>query len=203
MVNMKNYDDDFEEEITNEDEDDTDTESPELEEIEERGEDKLKKLRQKLTACEDEKKAILDESQRGRADFLNARKRLEEERRKDRVRFQRLHVEELLPLCDSFEMAMGDVAIWEKADKSWRAGIEGIYAQLKSLLGTYGVKAFSPAGEVFDPYRHEAIGTEVVRDESLIHTVVTVTQPGYEITADGQTEIIRPARVTTGIISDE
>lgn len=201
MVNMKKFDDDSEIEVTSED--DTDKESPELEEIEERSEEKLKKLRQQLAACEDEKKAILDESLRGRADFMNARKRLEDERRKDRMRFQRRHVEELLPLCDSFEMAMGDVEIWEKADQSWRTGIEGIYAQLKSLLGMYGVRAFSPAGEAFDPHRHDAVGTEVVTDESRAHTVVVVVQPGYEMTADGETEIIRPARVTTGIINDE
>ncbi|MCA9357163.1 nucleotide exchange factor GrpE [Candidatus Nomurabacteria bacterium] len=194
---MKNNDDDFETEITNED--GNDIELPELEDIEERTEDKIKKLRQKLSECEEEKKAILDESQRTKADFLNARKRLEDERARDRIRYRKQHVEELLPLCDSFQMAMSNKEAWEKADPAWRVGIEGIHSQLLNILNSYGVKAVSPEGEVFSPHQHEAIGTEDVEDEALHDKIVSVVQKGYEMTTGDTTETIRPARVTTGI----
>ena len=179
---------------------DTVTDEVELEDIENRGEDKIKKLRDKLKTAEEDKKKAMDELQLAKADFLNARKRLEEDRVRDRVRARKQHIEDLLPLCDSFQIAMSDSEAWEKADTSWRKGIEGIHAQLMNILKEVGVSAINPIGESFDPTKHEAVGTEVVTDKKLDDTVVSVMQNGYEITHDGKTEIIRPARVTTGIL---
>lgn len=198
MVNFENDNEDIEVDNTNDKQPEFD--ELELEEVEEKGADKLKQLRHKLERCEDEKRKILEESQRARADFLNARKRLEEERMRDKTRHRRLHIEELLPLCDSFQMAMSDTDAWEKADESWRKGIEGIHTQLLQLLNSYGVREVSPIGEKFDPYKHEAIGTEEVKDKKMQDSVISVVQKGYEMTIDGNVEIIRPARVTTGIV---
>jgi molecular chaperone GrpE len=175
-------------------------EETELEEIEELNTDKIKDLREKIKRLQDEKREILEESQRSKAEFLNAKKRIEEEKRQDKKRLQRKHAEELLPLCDSFQMAMSNTEVWEKADKAWRTGIEGINMQLLNILSSYGVSTIEPAGEPFDPNKHEAIGTEEVTDEKLQDTVVSVVQRGYEITQDGDTHLLRPARVTTGII---
>ena len=199
MVNMNEneYEEDLEE-VT--DEEDTDIEEPELVDVEEANGKKLKDLREKIARLDTEKKQLLDETQRARAEFLNARKRLEEERAKDKQRFIRKHAEELLPLCDSFQMAMSNTEVWEKADKSWRTGIEGIHMQLLNVLDSYGVTPLHPLGEAFDPYKHEAVGTEEVEDEALQDTIVSVVQRGYEMTHNGTTEIIRPARVTTGIL---
>jgi molecular chaperone GrpE len=99
-------------------------------------------------------------------------------------------------------MAMSDTEAWEKADSSWRKGIEGIHAQLQNILKDAGVSALNPVGEPFDPNKHEAVGTEEVTDKKLDDTVVSVMQNGYEITLDGKTEIIRPARVTTGAYTE-
>lgn len=192
-----------EEEIDFTDPENTNTEEPELEDIEEAEAGKIKKMRDKLTKCEEEKKQILDDSQRDKADFLNARKRLEEERINDRLRYKKQHVMELLPLCDSFQMAMSDTEAWEKADKNWRTGVEGINTQLLKILDSYNVKSVDPVGEDFDPYKHEAIGTEEVEDKKKHDKVVTVIQRGYEMTQGDTTETIRPARVTTGIIKEK
>lgn len=199
MVDMKNNDnDDVEVEVTSEEQ--PEIVEPELIDLEEGGDKKNKKLKEKLVLCEEEKKKILDDFQRSRADFLNAKKRLENERAKDKVRFKKEHVMELLPLCDSFEMAMLNTEAWEKADKSWRTGVEGIYNQLMQLLEQYQVKAFDPQGEPFNPHKHEAVGMETVEDEALNDAVISVIQRGYEM-KDGDTiEILRPARVTTGVI---
>lgn len=197
MVYIDN--DKYEDEVETTNDEDLEIEEPELIDIEEKGDDKLKKMKEKLARCEDEKKQILDDSQRSRADFLNARKRLEDERAKDKLRYQKKHVLELLPLCDSFQMAMSDVDTWEKADKAWRTGIEGIHTQLMSLLEQYKVKAFEPRGEHFNPHMHEAVGMETVDDEKLKDTVISVVQRGYEMNDGDTTEIIRPARVTIGI----
>lgn len=95
-------------------------------------------------------------------------------------------------------MAMSNQEAWEKADKAWRSGVEGIYAQLTSLVASYGVTTINPQGEPFDPYRHEAIGTIAVDDKNLQDTVMKVMQRGYEIKAGDKMELIRAARVSTG-----
>lgn len=194
MVNKYDTNDD-EFEVT--DQEHHDAETLELEDEEEQGSDKLKQLRHKLQKNDEEKRHLLETMQRERADFLNARKRLEGERAQDRLRQTKRHVEALLPLCDSFEMAMRDKA-WEKADASWRKGIEGIHGQLNRLMESYGVKPIGTVGEAFNPHTHEAIGTAEVNEKKEHDTVVAVLQTGYEITQDGTTEVIRPARVTIG-----
>jgi molecular chaperone GrpE len=199
MVHM-NENNDVEIETTNDE--NIELEEAELVDEEEKSNDKIKKLREKLNRAEEEKKQLQDDLQRARADFLNARKRLEEERARDRIRHRKEHVEELLPLCDSFDMAMSNTEVWEKADPVWRKGIEGINNQLLRLLNSYGVKAIEPKGEPFDPHRDEAVGTEVVEDEKLVDTVVSVLQRGYEIQVGDATEVIRHARVTTGTLKD-
>jgi len=184
-------------EVTNEVPETTDTE---LVDEEERSAEKIKKQRETIARLEEEKRDLQDELQRMKADFLNARKRLEDDRTRDRMRSQKQFVEDLLPLCDSFQMAMNDQAAWEKADASWRKGVEGIHSQLMRLLETYGVTPLDPHGEPFDPHRHEAIGTEAVAEKHLQDTVVSVVQRGYEMRIGDTSELVRPARVTTGTI---
>jgi molecular chaperone GrpE len=160
--------------------------------------DKLKQLRQKIARLTEEKQQVMEEAARERADFLNARRRLETERAQDKIRYTKKHVEALLPLADSFDMARANKDVWEKADENWRKGIEGIHTQLQQLLAAYAVSEIQADGETFDPYKHEAIGMVSVTDKSLDHTVVSVLQKGYAMDVDGSMEVIRPARVTTG-----
>jgi molecular chaperone GrpE len=195
---MENENKDIEIEIT--DEESTNPDEAELVDLEENTDKKIKKIKDKLNFCEEEKKKLLDETQRAKADFLNARRRLEDERLNDRIRNTRNHIEKLLPLCDSFQMAMHDKNVWNKADESWRKGIEGIYTQLKGILVNYGVEEVNPVGDDFNPHIHEAVGTEKVSDEKMQDKVITVIQKGYLIKNADKEETIRPARVTIGTV---
>lgn len=180
---------------------DTDLEinEPELEELEAKQSGFNNTLRNKLKACEVEKRDILEESQRAKADFLNARRRLEEERKRERERVTIEHIESLIPLCDSFQVAMSNKETWEKADENWRRGIEGINAQLQNILTVNNVSAINPINKAFNPYQHEALSTIPVTEESAHDTVMGVIQMGYEMKRnDGTTELIRPARVVIG-----
>jgi len=179
----------------------TDMTEPDLEEIEDAEENKLKKLRDKLKQAEEDKRSTMEELATVKADFLNARKRLEEDSKRMVERKTIRHMESLLPLADSFYMAMANREVWEKADPIWRKGVEGINAQLMQILRENGVTAVDPTGEVFDPAKHEAIGTTPV-EEDLVDTVVLVMQQGYEMTIGSKTELIRPARVTTGVVKE-
>ena len=175
----------------------------ELEDEEASGANKLKQLRQKIARLDEDKRQIMEDAAREKADFLNARRRLENERAQDRIRYTKKHIEALLPLTDSFEMARSDKDGWEKADENWRKGIEGIHTQLQQLLTSYGVAEIKAEGSAFDPYRHEAIGMVPVTEKSLDHKVVAVLQKGYEIALGDKLEVIRPARVTTGEYSEQ
>jgi len=122
MVNKKEHNpnqDDIE--ITNES---SEILEPELEDVENTANQKIKTLRDKLKETEAKLMDLREELQRSKADFLNAKRRLEEERLQDRKRTINKHIEKLLPICDSFYLAMLDKEIWAKADERWRQGIE-------------------------------------------------------------------------------
>lgn len=157
---------------------------------EERSIDKIKALREKLATCEKEKMAHLDELQRTKADFLNSRKRLEEQKRIDVERSVDEFIYSLLPICDSFHMAMSNKKTWESVDRNWRVGIEAINSQLEKLLASYSVTALDPINEHFDPQKHEALGT-TEDDNGEPDTVAQVIQPGFSRNG----VIIRPAKV--------
>jgi len=172
-------------------------EDPDFEAIENNSQQKIKDLRDKLKACEKEKMQSLEEMQRAKADFLNSRRRLEEERAKDKDRQVESHIEDLLPLCDSFNSAMSDSA-WQEVDKKWRAGVEGIFAQLQAVLNLYGTKAIDPKGQEFNPNLYDAVSTAPVENKEDADKVLQTVQLGYTREVNGETKLIRPARVIVG-----
>ena len=151
--------------------------------------DKQKQLREKLKAAEAEKRELLEELQRTKADFLNTKKRLEEQQQAAISRKEDAFIAALLPLADSFTMARKDTAAWDAIDEAWRKGVEGIHAQLERILANHNVVAVDPVGEPFDPERHEAVGTR--EDSANADTVIDVVQLGYERNGS----ILRPAKV--------
>jgi len=175
----------------------------EIEEIETNSNQKLKQIKAKLKACEVEKSEILDTLQRSKAEFLNARKRLADEQRRANERHAVSHIEKLLPLCDSFQMAMSNEETWNLINPEWRKGVESIYNQLQKILTSYEVNELKPIGETFDPNQHEALSEISVDDQSADNTIVSVIQNGYAIERDGKQEIIRPARVTVGVFEEK
>ena len=176
----------------------TESTEPELEDIEESEAGKLKKLRDKLKQAEEDKRSAMEELASVKADYLNARKRLEEDSVRTIERKSNQHLENLLPLADSFAMAMSNKEVWEKADENWRKGIEGIYAQLLQILRDGGVESVDPTGEQFDPNLHEAISTQEVTDDQ-VDEILSVMQLGYQIVKGDQKRALRPARVTIGV----
>ena len=162
----------------------------ELTEEEASYDDKIKALRKKLKQCEEEKSAYLQDMQRAKADFLNAKKRQSDALLKSQEDSINDLVSSLLPLCDSFEMAMSNTDMWERVDATWRTGIEGIYTQLHGILKSYDVTVIDPRNEAFDPEYHEAISTQD-SDTHDTETVVQVIQKGYARNGT----VIRPAKV--------
>ena len=148
---------------------------------EENAAETIKNLRERLKKTETDKQEYLTGWQRAKADLINARKR-DEEDRKDFIKFANEQViGDLIAVFDSFDMAMNNREVWEKADKNWRTGVEYIYSQLKKTLADYGLKELNPINEAYDHARHEAISHESVADEKLDNKILQVIQRGYSL----------------------
>lgn len=156
---------------------------------------KLKKVKNALKKCEAEKQEYLDGWQRAKAEFANLRKQ-DETRHAERSKYaEQGLVEDLIPVLDSFDMAMGNKDAWEKAPEEWRKGIEHIHAGLLQKLQSRGLVKIESEGRTFDPELHEAVQNVPVDSEKLDHTVVSVLQAGYKL----HDRVIRHAKVQVGV----
>ncbi|MEK7213896.1 MAG: nucleotide exchange factor GrpE [Patescibacteria group bacterium] len=154
----------------------------------------VKTLKEKLKKAIEEKQEYLNNWQKDKAEFMNARKR-DQEVQKDFARFlNESLISELIPVLDSFNMAMGNKEVWEKADKNWRTGVEYIANQLKKVLEDFGLKELNPIGLPFDPMRDEAIEHEQVDDEKKNHIVTFVISKGYELNG----KVLKAPKVKVG-----
>jgi len=161
---------------------------------EENAAETVKKLRDKLRACEKEKQEYLTGWQRAKADLINARKRDEAERADFTKYANERLIEELIPTLESFDLAMANKAAWEKVDKNWRVGVEYIYSQLKKALSDAGLTEIDPTGKPFDHARDEAAEYIPVQNESEHHQVLSVVQKGYSLNG----RALRPPKVRVG-----
>lgn len=154
----------------------------------------VKKLREKIKNLEEKNQEYLTGWQKERAEGVNLRKRLEEEK-KEFAKFAKEDIAtEIIPVLDSFESAFKNKEAWEKVDKNWRVGVEYIHTQLVNVLANHGVSVVSPAGETFDPQRDEAIEMVEVEDEKDDHKIIDVLSVGYKI----GDRIIRAPKVRVG-----
>lgn len=96
--------------------------------------------------------------------------------------------ENLLPVLDSLEAALGA----ESADAAaLKSGVELTLKQLRGALERARVAEISPAaGERFDPHRHQAIAA--IEADAEPNSIVAVIQKGYSL----HERVIRPALVT-------
>lgn len=93
---------------------------------------------------------------------------------------------ELLAVKDSLEAAL---AVENASVESMRSGVELTLKQLVNVFQRFNIAEVNPAGQKFDPYRHQAIGT--LESDAEPNTVVQVLQKGYLL----HDRVIRPALV--------
>lgn len=158
---------------------------------------KLKTLREKLKACEQEKAEHLTGWQRAKADLVNYKREVATGYERERARATEEIATDLLSVIDSFVMAMRGQA-WQSVDPNWRMGVEHIYTQLMNVLKEHGLDAFGKVGEVFDPNTHESVSTTETQKEEDDHTVHEVVQPGFRLHG----HVVRPAKVIVSIYND-
>ena len=125
---------------------------------------------------------------RALAEAENARKRAQADISLARRYAAERVLEDLLPVMDSLEAALGAGGAEIEA---LRAGVELTRKQLQSAFGRAGVAEVNPApGQRFDPHRHQAMATAESDQEP--NTVLYVLQKGYTL----HDRVVRPALVT-------
>jgi len=157
-------------------------------------EDNLKKLREKLKKCESERQEYLAGWQRAKADFINARKE-EEENRKEFIKFcEKNLILEILSILDSFDRLFTDKDNFGKIDKNLQIGVENIYIQLMDILKKRGVEMLKSEGIKFNPEEHESIIKEEVDKQEKDGIIINEIRKGYKMNG----VVIRPAQVKIG-----
>lgn len=156
-------------------------------------------LDQDLKQLQQERDTLFERLARVTADFKNAQKRLEDDKRQAIEFANSQLVTAVLPVIDNFERALSvDPA---KADvQSILKGMKLIHDQWIAILRSQHVEEIAPkAGEVFDPNREQAVmqQPDAKFADAKEPVVVTLLQKGYSMRG----RILRPAQVAVNKIS--
>ncbi len=143
----------------------------------------------RLTQIESERNEYLDTLRRVQAEFENYRKRVIKEQTALVDRATSGLVEQLLPVLDSFELALKNLDSAGSDDiESVRKGVELVYAELLGVLEKAGLSRIEADGKPFDPNVHEAVMQENGEGEPV---VTDVLRTGYTLKG----RVLRPAMV--------
>ncbi len=127
--------------------------------------------------------------QRAQADFVNYKRRMEQEK-EDGIKFANANlVVKILPVLDDFERAVASLPEPLAADP-WVEGVKHIERKLRTTLEVAGLAPIKAVGEPFDPRFHEAVREEQ-GEQGL---VLNEAQRGYKFLD----KVIRPSKVVVG-----
>jgi molecular chaperone GrpE len=144
-------------------------------------------LESDLSTLQRERDDLLDTTRRLQADFENYRKRIVREQTALVERATEGLLEQLLPVLDSFELAVrnlegGDV------DDNVRKGIELVYAELTGVTERAGLERIEADRAPFDPNEHEAVMQDDGDGEPHVGDVL---RTGWKLKG----RVVRPAMV--------
>jgi len=145
----------------------------------------------KKAFAEEEAKAgkYLANWQRAQADFINYKRRTEQEKG-DIIKLANAGlIFNLLSVVDDMERALDNISN-KLAGSKWVDGIVLIYRKFMAILEANGVSEMKTLGEQFDPSLHEA----VVHVEGESGKIMAVVQKGYMMS----NRVLRPAMVKVG-----
>jgi molecular chaperone GrpE len=158
------------------------------------GDEVEKDIAELLSDTQRERDEYLELAKRTQADFENYRKRMAAEVQAASARGKMELAAQVVGVIDTLERALEAAGV-ESAEapspsEPLAEGFFLTYRELLAALERAGIEAFDPAGERFDPSRHEALQKLPVEGAEP-GTVVEVIQKGYRL---GE-QLIRPARV--------
>jgi molecular chaperone GrpE len=135
--------------------------------------------------------------QRERADSLNSKRRVEEEKEEFQKRANTSLITRLLPILDDFQRALQHIP-QDDPLSSWLAGVELVYRNLEVVLESLGVTHIEALDKTFDPQEHESVFYEVSKNNEE-DKVLSVVREGYKLNG----RVLRPAQVTVSKRKEE
>jgi len=132
---------------------------------------------------------LLDSWQRARAEFLNYKRRVEQEKQRDAQMAGLIVIAKVLPVLDDFDLALANVPK-DAANEAWLNGVALVAHKLRGVMESEGVQPIAAAGQKFDPTVHEAVMVEGDGGD----LVVAELRRGYTLHGN----VIRPALVKVG-----
>lgn len=144
-----------------------------------------------LASLQHERDELLDTTRRLQADFENYRKRVLREQTSLVERSTEGLLEQLLPVLDSFELAVANLAKSDgvrDVDEKVRKGIDLVFAELVGVLERAGLERIDARGAVFDPNEHEAVAQDDGDGEPHVGDVL---RTGWKLKG----RVLRPAMV--------
>jgi molecular chaperone GrpE len=151
---------------------------------------------QEVPAADDQLAAAREESRQNYERYLRAVSDLENYRRRmtrEKEELRRLAVsgvvEEFLPVLDNLDLGLQTAAKHPEA-ANVAQGFQMVADQIRSILERNGVSEINPAGEAFDPHKHESLAHQPHEEVPDGH-VVQVIRKGYALNE----RLLRPASV--------
>jgi molecular chaperone GrpE len=153
------------------------------------GTDEKEALMQALAEEREKSAGYLSSWQRAQADFINYKRRVEQERQDFSRSANANLILSILPVIDDLDRALGNVPE-ELAGASWVDGIQLIAQKMKSILEAQGMEKIEAVGEMFDPNLHEALRQDRGQEGIILAEIET----GYRLNE----RVLRPSRVVVG-----
>ncbi|HET6478043.1 MAG TPA: nucleotide exchange factor GrpE [Dehalococcoidales bacterium] len=149
----------------------------------------LEKLKQALAEEKAKAEANLAGWQRAQADFMNFKRRSEQER-EEYTHFANANlILEFLPVLDDLERALEHTPV-KLARMAWVDGVNLIYRKFRATLEAQGLTQIEALGKPFDPNLHEAVR----QDKGIEGIVIEEIRKGYQL----HDKVIRPTMVVVG-----
>jgi molecular chaperone GrpE len=146
-------------------------------------------LDEQLTAEREKADQYYKNWQRSAADFINYKRRVEQERGEQARFANAATVINILPVFDDLDRAVETVDA-NLAGLNWVQGVVAIHRKFANLLEAMGVAEIPADGEAFDPAVHEAVARQPGAENQVLHVV----QKGYRL----GDKVVRPAMVIVG-----
>lgn len=133
----------------------------------------------------------LDQLQRLQAEFINYKKRVENEKLELSGYVKSLFMQNILPVVDDLERL---VLHHEDEETCSLEAVQLIYKKFLKILADEGMENLNAEGTLFDPEIHEAVAVEEIDNPDDDGKVLAEWQKGYVLRG----RLIRPSRVKVG-----
>lgn len=150
---------------------------------------KLRRANKKTEEQKNKEKELEDLLKRVQADYVNFRKRTDEEKKELLKYASKDTVLKVLPVLDNLDRALKHTPK-ELENNDWVKGFNHIESQFENILKEEGLEIIETVGKDFDYNQHEAISFEENKEKKE-GEILKEFERGYKL--NGQ--VIRPAKV--------